>query len=121
MVKRGPIPVLNRRVTVLVPGATQNDQGGNVAEVLDSWDKWAQVEDRSGSNQFSNQQQVWDYDYKITMRFEVSRPTKSNYEIQYEGYRLKIESLSINTEGYKAYEICRCSKVDENVLTNESS
>lgn len=112
---------LNRRVTVIVPGVQQNDQGGNEASVLDSWEKWAQVENRTGSNQFNNQQQVWQYDYKIIMRHERSRPTKSNYEVQYEGYRLKIESLSIDSEGYKGYEVLRCSKIDEVVTTNQSS
>lgn len=112
---------LNRRITVIVPGVTQNDQGGNEAITIDSWDKWAQVGNRTGSNQFQNQQQTWSYDYKITMRHESSRPTKSNYEIQYEGYRLKIESISIDEEGYKGYEICRCSKIDENITDGNSS
>lgn len=112
---------LNRRVTVIIPGATQNDQGGNVAIDIDSWEKWAQVENRTGSNSFQNQQQTWQYDYKIIMRHETTRPTKSNYELQYEGYRLKIESLSIDSEGYKGYEICRCSKIDENINDANSS
>jgi SPP1 family predicted phage head-tail adaptor len=112
---------LNRRVTVIVPGVTQNDQGGNVATELDSWTKWAQVENRSGSNSFPNQQQVWQYDYKVTMRYEPSRPTKSNYELEYENYRLKIESIEIDSEGYKGYEICRCSKIDENITDGDSS
>jgi len=112
---------LNRRVTVIVPGVTINDQGGPEASVLDSWEKWAQVENRSGSNSFQNQQQTWQYDYKIIMRFETSRPTKSNYEIEYENYRLKIESIEIDSEGYKGYEILRCSKVDEFITTDQSS
>lgn len=112
---------LNRRVTVIVPGVVQNDQGGNEASILDSWEKWAQVENRTGSNQFNNQQQVWDYNYKIIMRREASRPTKSNYELQYEGYRLKIESLTIDSEGFKGYEILRCSKIDEDITDGNSS
>lgn len=112
---------LNRRVTVIIPGATQNDQGGNEASIIDSWEKWAQVENRTGGNQFNNEQQVWNYDYKITMRREASRPTKSNYELQYEGYRLKIESLTIDSEGFKGYEICRCSKIDEDITDGNSS
>jgi SPP1 family predicted phage head-tail adaptor len=112
---------LNRRITVIVPGVTQNDQGGNEATTIDSWEKWAHVDNRTGSNSFQNQQQVWNYDYKITIRHEVSRPTKSNYEIQYEGYLLKIESISIDEEGYKGYEVCRCSKIDENVTQETSS
>lgn len=112
---------LNRRVTVIIPGVTQNDQGGNEGSIIDSWEKWAQVENRTGGNQFTNEQQVWNYDYKITMRRETSRPTKSNYELQYEGYRLKIESLIIDSEGFKGYEICRCSKIDEDITDGNSS
>lgn len=104
-----------------MPGVIQNDQGGNVATVIDSWVKWAKVENRSGSNSFQNQQQTWSYDYKVIMRREATRPTKSNYELQYEGYRLKIESLEIDSEGYKGYEICRCSKIDENITDGNSS
>lgn len=114
---------LNRRVTVQVVTATQNDQGGNEpgGTVVDSWEKWAHIEDRTGSNQFQNQQQTWSYDYKVIMRHERTRPTKSNYEIVYENYRLKIESVSIDSEGYKGFEVCRCSKVDEVVTTDQSS
>ena len=96
-----------------MPSVTQNDIGGNVAGIADQWIKWAHVEDRSGFNSNTYQQQVWQYDYKITQRYERTRPTKSNYEVIYEGWRLKIESISIDEEGYKGFEVLRCSKVDE--------
>jgi SPP1 family predicted phage head-tail adaptor len=112
---------LNRRVTVQVTGATRNDQGGLVADVVDSWDKWAHVENRSGSNSSPLQQQVWDYDYKITMRFEKSRPTQSNYEIIYGTKRLKINSVSIDSEAFQFFEVLRCSTIDNLVSINQSS
>ena len=111
---------MNRRITIILPGVILNDQGGAEAVTLDSWEKWAHVENRTGSNSNPYQQQVWEYDYRITTRYEASRPTKSNYEVQYEGYRLKIESVSIDNEGFKAIEILRCTKVDE-VVTNGQS
>jgi len=111
---------LNRRIEIVVFGATQNDMGGNVATEIDSWPKWAHIDQRSGFNVMQNDQNVWPYDYKVIMRHERTRPTKSNYEIRYEGYRLKINSISIDDEGYKGYEIARCSKVDE-VITQETS
>lgn len=110
----------NRIVYVVIGSWQKNDQGGLEWVEIDRWKKWAAVEDRSGSNQFNNQQQVWTYDYKVMMRFERTRPTKSNYWIEYEGWRLKIESLSLDSEGYKDEEVCRCSKVDE-VVTAETS
>lgn len=117
--------VTNRKynliVWVVVVSWLKNDQGGLDAVEVDRWKKWAAIQDRSGSNQFNNQQQVWTYDYKVMMRFERTRQTKSNYIIEYGGYRLKIESLSLDSEGYKDEEVCRCSKVDEVVTTNQSS
>ena len=112
---------LNRRVRVIVSGAVLNDQGGPEAIEVDSWEKWAQVENRSGGNSFQNQQQLWSYDAKITMRHETSRPMQSNYEIEYENARYKVESLSVDSEGFKMYDVCRCSKVDEVVTINSSS
>lgn len=111
---------LNRRVRVIVSSAVQNDQGGNECIEVDSWEKWAQVENRTGGNSFPSQQQVWEYDAKITMRHETSRPMQSNYEIEYENARYKVESLSVDSEGFKMYDVCRCSKVDE-VVTGEGS
>lgn len=112
---------LNRRVTVQEMGSVKNDQGGLEAVVLRSWEKWAHVDDRSGTNSNPYQQQVWEYDKKITMRFYKSKPTKSNYQILYKNEVLKIESLSIDSENFNALEICRCRVVDENVITETES
>lgn len=111
----------NRKVWVVVMSWVKNDQGGLDAVEVERWEKWAEVENRTGSNNFQNQQQTWSYDYKVKMRFERTRPTKSNYEIEYENYRLKVESLSLDSEGYKDEEICRCSKIDENITDGNSS
>lgn len=112
---------LNRRVQVVIIGPVQNDQGGNGPGEIDRYDKWAQIENRTGFTSFSNQQQIWPYDYKIVMRHERTRPTQSNYYIEYEGHLMKINSLSVDSEGYKGYEVCRCSKVDTVVGINQSS
>lgn len=112
---------MNRRISVRVTAATQNDQGGNEAAIIDSWEKWAHIENRTGKNTDPYQQQVWQYDYKITMRYEVSRPTQSNYEIVYGNEVLKINSVSIENEGFKQLEVCRCSKVDTLVTINSVS
>lgn len=114
---------LNRRGEVIVIGSAQNDQGGNIpgGVEVDRWEKWMHIEDRSGGNSFPYQQQVWEYDAKIIMRYERTRPTKSNYYIEYENARYKINSVSIDSEGYKGYEVCRCSKVDANITTEQSS
>jgi len=113
---------LNRRVTVIVPSWAPGTLGWDKTAIeVDSWEKWAHIENRSGSNSFQNQQQTWQYDYKIIMRYETTRPTKSNYEIQYAGQRMKVESVEIDSEGYKGYEILKCSKIDQDVTVNQSS
>lgn len=113
---------LNRRVTVIVPGINPGNRGWNkTSTIIDSWEKWAHVENRSGGNQSYAQQQVWTYDHKIWLRRERTRPTKSNFIIEYEGAHLEIKSLVIDGEGYKDYEILYCSKVDKDVLTETGS
>lgn len=106
---------LNRRVTVRQWAASQNSIGSPVQVQVGSWSKWAQVEDRFGNQQVQSDQQVWVYDNKVVMRYEKSRPTLSNMTLDYEGTRMLINSVEIKTEGYKAWEICRCSKVDINI------
>lgn len=109
---------LNRRGTISQWGATQNDIGGPVSSLVDSWEKWMQVDDRDGRSILQSNQQVWAYDYKVIMRFEPTRPTLSNMTIDYGGQRLKINSVQIKTEGHKKWEVCRCSVVD--VLVTQS-
>ena len=99
----------------------RNDQGGLDNTLINSWNKWAKIEDRTGSNNVSQNQSKWEYDYKITTRYYPSKQTKSNYLISYEGMIMKIESISINNEGHKKLEILRCSKVDENIIVLETS
>lgn len=112
---------MNRRVLILECKGVRNDQGGLDNTVLRSWTKWANIEDRSGSNNVTQNQTQWQYDYKITMRYYATTPTKSNYYIMYEGVAMKIENISINKEGFKHFEVARCSKVDENIIVPETS
>ena len=112
---------MNRRILIMECKGLRNDQGGLDNTLIQSWAKWAKVEDRTGSNEVNQNQTQWQYDYKLTMRYYPSRQTKSNYLIAYEGMVLKIESISINNEGHKKTEVLRCSKVDENIIIAETS
>jgi SPP1 family predicted phage head-tail adaptor len=112
---------MNRRVIIMECKGIRNDQGGLVNTVVRSWVKWAKIEDRTGSNGVTQNKTQWEYDYKITMRYYPSIPTKSNYYIVYEGVAMKIENISINNEGFKKFEVARCSKVDEQITVIESS
>lgn len=111
---------LNRRIKIRVVGSTVNDQGGNVAVTVAEWEKWAHVEDRRGRNNNPYQQQVFTYDYKVTARAEESRPVQSNYLVVYKGKVMKIESITIKSENYIAFEEMYCTVVDEDILIEES-
>jgi len=102
---------LNRRVTVRAWGHTQNEIGSPVAAEIAAWQMWAEVEDRSGFNSTPYGQTLWQYDYKVTVRMEPSRPIASNYTLDYNGKRLKINSTSPHSEAYRAYLVMRCTTI----------
>lgn len=108
---------LNRRIIMKSWGSTQDEGGGPIAIVLSSYTIWAKVEQRSGQPYTGQQQELWNYDYKITFRYEKSRVAKSNETIDYDGKRLSINSLAYSEEGNRKYCIARCSTVDANINT----
>ncbi len=108
---------LNRRVTIKVEGNDQNEIGGPVTTDVDSWEMWAEINDRTGSNFSPNDQTLWSYDYRVIMRDERTRPIKVNYTIIYQGQRLKIESITRRNEAFRMYVECRCSTIESNVST----
>lgn len=101
------------KITIRRWGSSQDDGGGITAVMLYNYDLRAQVENRSGSIQRGNSQDQWQYDYKITFRLEKSRPVRSDYTIDYDNKRLKINSLSIEDEGASKYYVARCSTIEE--------
>ena len=103
---------LNRRVTLKSYGSTQDEAGGLVPVTTASYSLWAKVEDRNGREFTNQQQEQWTYDYKVTFRYEKSRIVKSNMTIDYDGKRLKINSLSFSNEGNRKYCVARCSASD---------
>lgn len=102
----------NRRINLKSWGKTQDEAGGLSATLTNSYIIWAKVEDRSGNRMISEQQQQWSYDYKVTFRYENSRPVNSSMTIDYDSKRLAINSLSYKNEGKRAYCVARCSTVD---------
>ncbi len=80
---------MNRRITLNRPAATTQDEGGGiVVGVLSSYNIWAKVETRNGSIITGQNQQQWQYDYKITFRYERSRPVASNSTIDYDSKKI---------------------------------
>lgn len=111
---------LQRVITVAVLGATQNDQGGNEVVAVDSWQRRAMIEDRTGSNSNPYDQQLWTNRRIIWVRHERTRPIKQNYMIQYQGQWMKIETISIRNERAKMYDRIECSNVDYDITIPET-
>lgn len=112
---------LNRRITIKTSTTIQDAGGGSSLDETDSYTMWAKVDDRNGFPVTTQEQQVWNYDYKITVRHERSRVIKSNQTISFDGKTLAINSVSFENEGKRRYTILRCSTVDENVVTDNGS
>ena len=117
---------LNSRVKVIRWGASKNEFGGLQALELASWYKWAEVRasnwinldlfnTRSGRANDDFNQQKWDYDTTIILRYEKERPTRSNDTIEYDGASYIINSITVNNEYSRNYEVIKCSKVDEKI------
>lgn len=109
---------LNRRITFKSWGSSKDEGGGPIPVLLLSYTIWAKVEDRSGYLYTGEQQAQWNYDYKITFRYEKSRVVKSNYTIDYDNKRLSINSVSFENEGTRKYAVARCSTTDVNIDTS---
>lgn len=109
---------LNRRITFRSWGSVQDEGGGPIAIIVNTYTIWAKVEARSGQMFSGQQQALWTYDYKVTFRYEKSRIVASNFTIDYDGKRLTINSLSFINEGNRKYAVARCSTTDASINTD---
>jgi SPP1 family predicted phage head-tail adaptor len=106
---------LNIKITINRYKSGVVDAYGSPAIELDKfWSKWANVVDKRGSHSVSEGKEQWNYDYKITQRYEASRPTKENDRIVYNGNLLQINSIQIIEESFKMFEVLKCSLTDVN-------
>jgi SPP1 family predicted phage head-tail adaptor len=106
---------MNRRITIKSWAALQDAGGGVSAAVVGSYTIWAKVEARSGALYTSEEQALWNYDYKVTFRYERTRVVQSNMTIDYDLKRLRINSLSFIEEGNRKYCIARCTTTDATI------
>lgn len=100
----------NRRVTLKSWGTAQDEGGGLEPAETASYTIWAKVEDKSGQPYTGEGQRTWNYDYKITFRYEKSRPVSESMTVDYASKRLTINSISYSNEGKKEEVILKCSK-----------
>ncbi len=106
---------LNRRIDIKSNDYNQDAGGGVSAEEVDSYTLWAKVEERNGIPTFGYEQQIWNYDYRITVRYEKSRIIKSNQTVGFDGKTLSVNSVSFEKEGKRWYTVLRCTTIDNNV------
>lgn len=106
---------LNRRVTIKRWTSSTDDAGGLTSVQTASYSIWAKVEPRNGAVFTGQEQTLWNYDYKVTFRYERSRVVQSNFTIDYDGKRLRINSISFENEGERKYSVARCTTTDEQI------
>ena len=108
---------LNRRINVKSWTTTTDAGGGLSPLVVQDFIIWAKVEARNGVPFTSEEQSVWNYDYKVTFRYARSRIVGSNFTIDYDQKRLRINSISFLQEGTRKLSVARCSTIDANAST----
>jgi SPP1 family predicted phage head-tail adaptor len=107
----------NRRITVETWATVKDTGGGTSGTIVSSYKMWADVESRDGRMIQGENQRMWPYNFKLTVRFEKSRPIYVNQTIVYDGNRMSIQSISINREGMRWEYILRCSSVGQTGLS----
>jgi SPP1 family predicted phage head-tail adaptor len=102
-----------RNHIVIKQYTSTQDQGGGPQSVLaNTYTVWARVENRNGGSQSTEGQLQWNYDYRITIRYDKLKAIKQNDQVEYDGKTLLINSLQIEDEGKKTYLNLRCSTLD---------
>lgn len=101
---------MNRRVILYNESYTQDIGGGTKSVETERWTQWADIKDRSGNSSFSQSQDMVVYDYKVKVRFDGR--VNSNTGMIYEGQVCKMQSMTVESEGYKHFLVLRFSKTD---------
>jgi head-tail adaptor len=96
---------LNTRITIRSFSAAQDDNGDVVLTEADNWQKSAKIEQNNGDLLIASGMMNFNESYKITLRYEQSRPTKANYKIEYKDKVLKIYNVRTIDEGKAVWEV----------------
>ncbi len=103
---------MRNHITIKQYTSTQDVGGGSQPVLANTYTVWAKVENRNGASQSTEGQVQWNYDYRITIRYDKLKAIKQNDQVEYDGKTLLINSLQIQDEGKKSYLILRCSTLD---------
>lgn len=83
----------------------QDEFGGNIKSLTDYFYAWAKLEALSGSRLLDNLQINYTKAFKITTRYEASRPLIPTDEIVYDGFNYVIQSLTLLEEHRKNFNV----------------
>lgn len=98
------IDELNTRVLIKHYTTTQDVNGKPVSALTASWEKWAKVEQKNGSKVLDNAAVSYKEAFEIWIRYEVSRPTLTNYHVNYKSKEMIIHSVIPKIEGKQWFE-----------------
>jgi len=105
-----PIGKLNRYPLFQNESYTVDAGGGVTDTVIEQWNAWAEINDRSGNTYNAQSQDLTAYNYRVRIRFD-SR-FKSTTKMIYEGQVCTCGSVSIETEGMKRFMVLQFSRTD---------
>lgn len=109
---------MNRRPTFYNESYTVDAGGGSRGVITEEWQAWAQINNRTGGTSIAQSTELTQYEYKVKVRFDGR--FSSNTTMIYEGQVCKMNSMEIETEGYKNYLVLRFTKTDtffNNIVT----
>lgn len=103
---------MRNHITIKQYTSTQDVGGGSQSVPGNTYSVWAKIENRNGANQSIEGQVQWNYDYRITIRYDKLKAIKERDQVQYDNKTLLINALQIEDEGKKSFLILRCSTID---------
>lgn len=109
---------MRSRITLKSWGSYQDEGGGPVPLLLNSYTIWAKVKARNGQLYTGEQQAIWPYDYEVSCRYEKTRVIASNFTVDFDGKRLAINSVSFKNEGNRKDTVLACRTIDANINTD---
>ena len=107
------ISKLNRRITIKQWNLTTDIGGGSYYTQSASWATWAEKVNVAGSQ--SNTEAVQQWEYNTTFKIRFNEAVRSNMTVDEGGARWLINSIEVDSEGYKEFMYLRCSKTDINI------
>lgn len=108
--KASPVGKMNRR-PIFYNWTYSQDAGAGSSQVeTERWPAWAEIKDRTGNKFAAQATDLQQYDYRVRVRFDAR--FNSNTWMIYEGQVCKLESLTVESEGYKNFFVLRYSKTE---------